>query len=187
MGELLTQIQIDHVKELIKKLEPEERIRLRAWIGARYDGCGFERSDEVADSPLSLYFVRDFEHEDMREVKPAGFRAGQKRTWNVPGIYAIATDVDWLYVGRATKLAIRRTNHASTLRNNTHQNRLLQRHWNVTSDPMWFVVLERWPNTISRFRRGSGEHPRELLWKSRLRPLYDREGRKADISFLITP
>jgi len=76
-------------------------------------------------------------------------------------------------VGRATKLAIRRTNHASALRNNTHQNRLLQRHWNVTSDPMWFVVLERWPNTISRFRRGLGEHPRELLWKSRLRPLYD--------------
>jgi hypothetical protein len=156
----------------------------RAWICAEFDGCGFSRRSERAEF-AALYSIRDFEHEDMREYLAFAPRTTRFTAWTAPGIYAIASDRDWLYVGRATRLSLRRTNHGSTLRSGTHPNRLLQRHWDADSSPMWFVVLEQLGND-AEFRRGA-EHPRELTWKRRLRPLYDRELRRADISFLVHP
>ena len=121
----------------------------------------------------------------MRTLRPD--RPPWDVAWYHSGIYAIASELDWLYVGRAVKLSTRRCVHASNLRNDKHPNRLLQHHWNETTDPIWFVILETCEDHLQfrrEVRRGI-EHPRELVWKERLRPLYDRERRKGDISFLI--
>jgi len=176
--------RIESVQKEARKLDPESLLRFRAWVCAAFDGCGFPRGSE-RDEYSALYTIRDFEHEDMRILHKFARHTSRYSAWTVPGIYAIASDRDWLYVGRARRLSTRRINHGSTLRSGTHANRLLQRHWDVDSDPMWFVVLEQLGADVA-FRRGA-EHPRELVWKRRLRPLYDREQRRGDISFLVHP
>jgi hypothetical protein len=169
----------------ILDLDPETRIRLRNWIGSSFDGCGLQRVSDSETSDIKTFFASDFERTNMREYQVRGRLHDRVAASDFGGIYAIASDRDWLYVGQAKSLAKRRSQHASTLRNGSHANALLQRHWNARADPMWFVILDRWCDNMD-VRRGI-EHPDELKWKRVLRPLYDREVRKADVSLLIHP
>ncbi|HEX3465455.1 MAG TPA: hypothetical protein VHS78_15510 [Candidatus Elarobacter sp.] len=177
--------RLREIKAEIEGLESEDRVRLRAWLGASFDGCGIRRSDDRAELHHVVYRAEGFLHDDMRTLRPD--RRPTNLAWHLPGIYAIASECDWLYVGRAVHLSTRRCVHASNLRKNKHPNRLLQRHWNSTAAPIWFVILETCEDELQfrrNVRRGI-EHPRELVWKQRLRPLYDHEARKRDISFLV--
>jgi hypothetical protein len=170
---------------MIRELEPEARVRLRNWICKAFDSCGQPYPVETLDDIMEVYRVADFERANIREFQELGRYKDRGLPPNSGGIYAIATDRDWLYVGRTNSLAKRRCNHASTLRHGTHQNSLLQRWWDSNEEAMWFIILERWPDPV-QVRKGV-EHPNEFLWKRRLHPLCDRLGRKADISLLIQP
>lgn len=177
--------RLSAIKAQIDRLECEDRVRLRGWLGASFDGCGSRRSEAAAEYLQVIYRPDHFRRDDMRRLRPN--RPPWDVTWYHSGIYAIASESDWLYVGRAVKLSTRRCVHASNLRKDKHPNRLLQRHWNRSSDPMWFVILETWEDDLQfrrNVRRGI-EHPQELVWKQCLRPLYDHELRKRDISFLV--
>jgi hypothetical protein len=173
------------MRAAVDKLDPEARLRLRNWINKSFDAWGLSRDDARTEAYDRLYYVTDFDRSNMRELQWNGRRKDRGLPPDTGGVYAIASDRDWLYVGKATSLANRRRDHAANLRHDSHQNALLQRHWKTNDEPIWFIVLERWPRDV-RLRRG-GEHPAELRWKRRLRPLYDREARKADVSLLIHP
>jgi hypothetical protein len=178
--------RLESVRIEVACLEPAERVRLRSWLGAHFDGCGNIR-ERQGELQRHLYQLTEFVRDDLRVSYRA--RHLQDLAWYQPGIYGIASESDWLYVGRTVKLSVRRTNHACTLRFGKHPNRLLQSHWDRTAEPMWFVILESTPSEVDfrhQVRRGV-EHPRELVWKQRLRPLYDLEARKLDVSFLLHP
>ena len=100
------------------------------------------------------------------------------------GIYAIASDSDWLYVGFSRDVVGRRTSHMTALRHHCHSNRLLQRYWDGGA-PMRFVLLQILQLEINHRQRG--QNPAEIQWKRRLRPVCDRESRTAQISFLLDP
>ena len=108
MEEITSERRLDHLKDAARKLDREGLLRFRAWICAEFDGCGFSRRSERAEF-AALYSIRDFEHEDMREYLAFAPRTTRFTAWTAPGIYAIASDRDWLYVGRATRLSLRRT------------------------------------------------------------------------------
>ncbi len=174
-----------NLEAMVRRLDPEARVRLRHWISESFDGCGRPRASASEAKPFRAFVVADFEHTNIREYRPPGRLRYRRSPPDSGGIYAIASDRDWLYVGRAKSLAARRNDHASTLRHGSHPNVLLQHHWSGDDEAVWFVILERWSGAVS-LRRG-GEHCEELKWKRLLRPLYDREARRADISFFIQP
>lgn len=172
------------LRAAIALLPAETRLRLRHWLATAFDGCGNARKP-LDRGTFIRYRATDFVRTDMRMLQ----KTGKARNRDLPphrgGFYAIASDRDWLYVGKTVNLAHRRVNHAASLRHNNHSNALLQRHWNQIDGPMWFIVLELHPDGYSM--RRVGEDPGELRWKRALRPIYDREPRKADISYLIHP
>jgi hypothetical protein len=175
---------ITEIKRMVAELSCEARVRLRQWLCASYDGNGRQKT-VTSDVESPLYRPSDFERMNVREF----LRLGRLKDRGLPpdsgGVYALASERDWLYVGKAKSLANRRTHHVSALRHGHHPNILLQRHWDSSVEPIWYIVLQRWPPDV-RLRRGI-EHPDELRWKRLLRPLYDREARSADISFFIDP
>ncbi|MEA2689955.1 MAG: hypothetical protein QOD51_2562, partial [Candidatus Eremiobacteraeota bacterium] len=160
----------------IQRLECEQRVRLRHWIDGSFDACGRPRAVPLPiEAALKAYALHEFERANIRQFEPPGTRKYRGLPCDSGGIYALASDCDWLYVGKAKSLIARRNSHASALRHGSHPNVLLQRHWNHDNAPLWFVVLERWERNFPG--RGAGEHRDELKWKRLLRPLYDRESR----------
>src|SRR5579875_501812 len=93
--------------DAVRALSPEERVRCRYWIMEAFDGCGFPRTSSPCSDVRVEYRVTDFPCIDMRQRYRAGHTAQQNITRAVGGIYAIASDSDWLYVGRATCLPLR--------------------------------------------------------------------------------
>lgn len=173
-------MDIDDIQREIAALSCRRIARLRRWISVAYDESGLRTRADL-DRPAITSSI----HTNLRQphrwshVAP-NLPSGLERA----GIYGIASNYAWLYVGFAKNIALRRTNHATNLRNGKHHNRLLQRHWDRENTPLWFVVLQLLEPV---FDRGvlRGEHPEEFAWKKRLRPIYDREARRSDVSLLL--
>ncbi len=167
---------VDHVaciKHQLLLAHSEERARIREWLLRAYD-----------DDGVSLHAAHD---EDTTRFKLERLLRTNLRAptvtwipWTPPSgprfkwVYAIASERDWLYVGFTANVRLRRNRHAATLRTGKHHNRFLQRHWNDHREAIWFAILETLDDGSSRNRHGD-QHPSEIKWKHRLRPLYDGE------------
>lgn len=169
------------VQDRISAMSTEQRARLRWWLVRGFDQYGSPRSD-TEGLPIEHPKLEEFVRTNLRANYVQWTLSFRYFNSDVPAIYAIASDSEWLYVGSTSNLRRRRTYHAATLRSNTHSNHFLQRYWNCYSGPIYIALLERL-HPDERIRRG--QHPRELHWKQILQPLYDREALPKGVSLLI--
>ena len=172
----------DWLREGVDGAPPEVRSRLRDWMDETFDNAGFHRAFQIEHVCSEPVVLEGRTHTDLRrddvfwnsDSPPRGRQAG---------VYAFASAHDWLYLGFSCDLMSRRTSHTTALRHHKHPNRLLQRYWDDGA-PMWFVILE---TLVLEKRIRQGQHPTELRWKRRLRPICDRESRSTHVSFLFNP
>ena len=177
---------LERMKRQLATAHSEERARIRTWLLTAFDDCGVPRPTTENEEDSTVLELERFPRTNLRAPSvlwlPSTPPLGPRLKW----IYAIASERDWLYVGFTANVRLRRTRHAATLRTGNHHNRLLQRHWNDDRGEIWFAILEIIDGDVTRNRHGV-QHPSEIKWKRRLRPLYDREPRRADVSFFIGP
>jgi hypothetical protein len=182
---MINEVTTERFKNEFAAASTEERARIREWVLTAFDDGGMRRSIEerVDERPFVL---EDFARTNLRLDRGIWLPSGPPTGSALKCVYAIASERDWLYVGYTSNVRFRRTRHAASLRTGHHHNRLLQRHWSDDAGEIWFLILEPIYEGLPRNRRGV-QHHLELVWKRRLRPLYDREPRRADISFFLEP
>jgi hypothetical protein len=170
------------LRDRITAMPAEQRAKLRRWLVRCFDHYGSLRSD-TEDLPVEHPKLEDFVRTNLRSNFVRWTLRFPYFSADVAAIYAIASDTEWLYVGRTSNLRLRRTSHAATLRSGTHSNDFLQRYWNCYSGPIYIALLEPLCSD-ERVARG-GQHPRELRWKRILQPIYDREALPKGVSLMI--
>lgn len=179
---------VDHVaciKHQLLLANSEERAHIREWLMRTFDNSGApRRTAEHGEENTTLFALERLIRTNLRAPTvtwlPWSPSSGSHFRW----VYAIASERDWLYVGFTANARLRRNSHATSLRTGKHHNRLLQRHWNGGYGAIWFAILETIEDGSTRNRHGD-QHPSEIKWKRRLRPLYDLEPRRRGISFFI--
>jgi GIY-YIG catalytic domain len=176
--------RIQHIKHQLVMTHSEERARIREWLLRAFDDCGVPRKVEEQDE-APRFELASLVRTNLRASTVTWLPSPPPSGPHIKYIYAIASERDWLYVGFTANIRLRRTHHAAALRTGNHHNRLLQRHWVDDPGTIWFAILET-IDEPTRNRHGV-QHPSEIKWKRRLRPLYDREAKRADISFFIGP
>lgn len=180
----LVMLPFEQLRDTIQKASPETRCRLRDWMDETFDNAGFRRAaavERVSTEPVAL---DGRTYTDVRRTDVFWIPSSSTPVGRTAGIYAFASGCDWLYVGFSCDVAGRRTSHMAALRHDKHPNRLLQRYWDA-DEPMWFILLEILP--LEKGYRRQGQHPAEIQWKRRLRPVCDRESRNTHVSFLVAP
>jgi hypothetical protein len=173
----------ERLRDDVEGAHPEVRSRLRDWMDEAFDNARFHRAipvDHVCTEPVVL---EGRTHTDVRRKDVFWLSYSAPPPRRLAGVYAFASECDWLYLGFSCDLISRRTSHTTPLRHHKHPNQLLQRYWDK-GGPMWFVILE---TIVLEKRIRQGQHPAELQWKRRLRPICDRESRNTHISLFFDP